>query len=133
MNLAQFSARVKEIGKGIEVNMGKGVADIATAVNQTIILSTPVDTGHARGNWQIGLGSPVTSVIDGFDKDGGSTIEKNNAVIKTRLPGQDIVISNNVHYIGLLNAGSSAQAPAMFVQIAVREGIRAVSNVRLVR
>lgn len=102
-------------------------------------METPVDTGRARSNWIVSLGSPVRDERPPFfEGSKGSTgaqnaqvaIQEGSDTIQGRQLGQDIWISNNVKYIGKLNEGSSAQAPAGFVEAAIRRavdaGIRAV-------
>ena len=86
-----------------------------------IVKRTPVDTGRARGNWMVSLGSAVEAVVDSgptisndepvpsaLKNEGLSTISKSK-------PGQDIVISNNLPYIVRLEEGHSKQAPTGMV------------------
>ncbi len=116
-----------------EVKFGtnKAVRSLALAINQTVILSTPVKTGHARANWQVSLAAPIDKELDAEDKSGTSTIVKNKAVILTRPPRVDIILSNNVPYINELNRGSSAQAPASFVQIAILAAAAALQKAKI--
>lgn len=106
---------------------------VALTVDQTVVSSTPVDTGRARGNWQVSLGFPVVEEQDLVDKAGTVTIAAGAAVIRSRQSGQTIFISNNVPYIGRLNQGSSSQAPANFVEMAVMDGIRALNGQTITR
>lgn len=102
---------------------------VAIKVNQTLITSTPVDTGRARANWLVGLQNPVTSKKqESYDKEGLGTIASNNAVINSNKKAYtDIYISNNLEYIDALNNGHSAQAPAGFVEKAV-QAARQIEN-----
>ena len=61
--------------------------EIASKALEELVAATPVDTGKAAGSWSFYPNS-----------DGSITLE------------------NDVAYIKLLNAGSSAQAPAYFIE-----------------
>ena len=86
-----------------------------------IVKRTPVDTGRARGNWMVSLGSAVEAVVDSGPtiSDGQSTpsalINQGMSTISKSKPGQDIVISNNLPYIVRLEEGHSKQAPTGMV------------------
>jgi hypothetical protein len=102
------------------------------------VVETPVDTGRARSNWIVGSG-PSTAAIDAYVKgEKGSTGGQNAdaALQQARdfLDGNDvkvIYISNNLSYIEYLNAGSSAQAPAGFIEAAVQAGIDYIKTVKV--
>ena len=132
-DLANFSNRISRVGEDVEDGADRVVRQAAVAVNQTVTLATPVDTGRARANWQVGIGAPVLEATEDTDKNGGPTINRNNAKIALRQERQTIYISNNVRYISRLNAGHSAQAPAGFVEEAVAVGVSEVVGARLLR
>jgi len=134
--MATFARFIKNIQRrALQVETGASIVKrrAALAINQTVILVTPVKSGHARANWQIGLGVAETKEIDEEDISGQATIARNNAEINRSLPREAIFISNNVPYIQELNRGSSSQAPAQFVQIAVQEAISAVARTKVFR
>ena len=122
---------MKKRAVSIEANVNKTVKQTAIAVDQTVVLATPVDTGRARANWQASIGAPETDKLDIEDPSGQETIDKNNDVINSRERGQDIYLSNNLDYIGPLNEGHSAQAPAGFVEEAIQVGVAAVRKARV--
>ena len=132
-DLANFSNRISRVGDDVEDGTDRVVRQAAVAVNQTVTLATPVDTGRARANWQVGIGAPVLEATEDTDKNGNATINRNNGKIALRQKRQTVYISNNVPYIGRLNAGSSAQAPAGFVEEAVSIGVSAVQGARVLR
>ena len=132
-SLSKFAGRMKELSIRVESNADDALVRVALAADQTIVLATPVDTGNARGNWQASLTVPIVETIKRFDKGGQAAIEANEAVIRARKYPQDIYISNNVHYIGLLNEGYSAQAPANFIQLSVQAAIAALRKIRFIR
>jgi hypothetical protein len=95
------------------------VKKVALAVNQAVILATPVDTGRARGNWIARVDSPNREKFDSkLDKTGSNTINENAKTIKTapEKSALTVYISNNLPYIQRLNEGYSAQAPSGFVE-----------------
>jgi hypothetical protein len=121
----------------IEENANMLVRRAAIAVDATVVLATPVDTGRARANWQASLGGPETGVREAYIRGSkGSTgaanahaaQEQARAVIAARRPGQTVHITNNLPYIGALNDGHSALAPAGFVETAVLRGLAAVKG-----
>jgi len=101
---------------------------------QTLASATPVDTGHARSGWTPNVGSPV---VDRLDRPKDDTTAKGaassrlaanrakaEAIAKTYLLRQGrVFISNNVPYVVFLDQGSSAQAPANFVERALATAI----------
>lgn len=133
MDLEHLARRMREYGEQIEVNANETAIGTALAIDQALVLATPVDTGRARANWQASTSAPITQANDDTDKQGGATISRNAARIRQRLGGQDIFITNNVPYIEQLNQGSSAQAPANFVEQAIQAGLQVLRNARLLR
>lgn len=90
-------------------------------VLQRVIIATPVDTGQARGNWRVSVGSPETSVIEATDRSGQGAISKGLATIQSGGGiGKVVYISNNLRYISKLNSGWSMQAPANFVELSLQ-------------
>lgn len=91
-----------------------------------VVLSTPVDTGRARGNWQTDTGSIPAGETDTLDPSGAATISDGSATISRAPLFPKIHIANNLPYIGALNYGKppgtqhSKQAPLHFVELAVQ-------------
>lgn len=133
---AQFSRRMDfrsdEIGRGVNTLVRK----IALVADQGLVFATPVDKGVARSNWRVSLGAALEDTVDAFAPgenlgsgelaNASGAIQQGLGVIARRLPGQPVFISNNIPYIESLDNGSSAQAPAGFVEGAV---VRAASVV----
>lgn len=140
MNLNQFAARMRQQGANIETNGNKAKKQVALAVDQTVVIGTPVDTGRARSNWQVQAGAMPEGVKDAYAPGKGANtvaqntqaaIEQGKIAIQAASVEQEIHVTNNLAYIGKLNDGHSAQAPAGFVEEAVMNGIRTVRSVRL--
>jgi hypothetical protein len=102
------------------------VKKAAMQVLMGVIMETPVDTGRARGNWMVTVGSPARTSI-GPEKFGApgsipekkaetqvaeATINKGEKIIKTASPRRQIIwITNNLPYIIRLEEGWSKQTP----------------------
>jgi len=124
-------------GAAVSANADALTRRVALAVDSAVVLATPVDTGQARSNWQVSLGSPQTGTIPPYSPgQGGSSaganaqaaIDQGNRVIASRTAGVDIHITNNLDYIDELNNGKSLQAPAGFVEEAVLVGVQTVNQ-----
>src|SRR5690554_1437099 len=78
-----------------------------------VIERSPVDTGRFRGNNQVTIGRQSHSELDREDKTGRATQAEGAAAIQdVSAPFTYITIQNNLPYAGVLEAGSSSQAPA---------------------
>ena len=135
-NLDDFSRRIHQ--RALEMASGVEIAakETALVVDQVVVTETPVDTGRARANWQVGIGQPVnTSTIETDDsQSAGPTLSRNEDEIERwTLADENIHLTNNIEYITPLNEGSSAQAPAGFVETAILEGLEALQRIRIFR
>lgn len=137
-----FSKRMRRRAQNVERNVDQMTRQTALAIHATVVMATPVDTGRARSNWHIGLGAPPDAgneepfVPGGEGGSNGAanaqmSIAAAKAAVSDRRPGQAIFISNNLPYIGRLNEGWSAQAPAGFVEKAVANGVETVRGMGL--
>lgn len=140
MDLKSFARRMNQLGLTVETNTSKIAKRTALAVDQTVVIATPVDTGRARANWQVQAGTATDHIIDAYVPGKGANTGAENAqaameqgkiAISAARPGQEIHITNNLPYIGALNDGHSAQAPAGFVEEAVQAGVRTIRAARI--
>lgn len=141
MSLERFSRRMHLRASNLPREVNKVVRKAALAIDQTLVLATPVDTGRARSNWIVSLGGSQSETIDpyspghllglGETANADAAIAQGSGVIARRKPGQEVHITNNVEYIGRLNEGWSAQAPAMFVEAAISAALEAVAGARI--
>jgi len=124
-------------GGQVVTEADRTVRKVALAVDATVVLATPVDTGRARANWQVELGGPASGEVGRAGERFSSTtpIAQGAAAIALYKggPNASIHITNNLPYIGRLNDGHSAQAPAGFVEQAVLRGADAVRNAQLLK
>ena len=137
-----FRMRITEIADGVERNADQMMRKTVITVASAVALRTPVDTGRARANWRTNVGGPLTSQVSGFPKGkkgstgaqaAGQAASDAAAKMGSYRNGSPVFISNNLPYIGRLNAGSSKQAPAGFVESAIAAGLNAIRKARLVR
>lgn len=139
--LANFASRLeKRIQPLAEVGNARAKA-AALAILQDLLIVTPVDTSRAVSNWQIGVGNrPASEISPYFIGKKGSTAKQSaseayaigRAKIATKSVGEILYISNLTDYIVKLNRGTSAQAPAGFVERAIIVGKQAAKdNVRI--
>ena len=97
-----------------------------------IINTTPIDTGHAAGNWRTGA-SPPTSEIERNGR--AAAIQEVNSVLSSNYFAANklVYFYNNVDYAHGLEYGNpaytnpaapfSAQAPAGMVRINIKEAL----------
>ncbi|MDH3377781.1 MAG: HK97 gp10 family phage protein [Gammaproteobacteria bacterium] len=95
---------------------------VALDLLRRIVFRTPVDTGRARGNWQVNLGRALEQSVNQLDRAGVSTLAQGAGVInRSTNPYAIITIFNNVNYIKFLEGGSSQQAPSGMVALSIAE------------
>lgn len=136
-SMAEFARSAKRLSVRITKNVDAGWRATALVVDQTVVTATPVDTGRARSNWRVDT-KPSTGQVEPYAPgEAGSTASANTAAAIAqgrqavqRAVGDELYISNNLDYIGELNAGSSAQAPANFVEAAVDAGVQQVKKIK---
>jgi hypothetical protein len=117
-------------------------------VFQVLVVETPVLTGFARAGWSPSTGSPKPGPADSALAGTGQPRErledlarqqaaallgKNRKAAEAiaqgyRLKQGAVFIVNNVRYVTYLNEGTSAQAPAKFVEMAITTAVRATQR-----
>lgn len=131
---AIFAKRMGLIASRVPRRADEIVRRAALAASSAVIIATPVDTGRARANWQVGIDKPVVTTRETMGVSPAPAI----AEAQARVKGYDgnvhsaIYLTNNLPYIGRLNEGYSAQAPAGFVQAAIKMAIKSVQGARLI-
>lgn len=130
-DLANFARRMALLGRKTQENIDKLVRKVVLTAHQSVVLATPVDTGRARGNWQVAVGAAPTTTTPLLSPTGTEAIVSGARALAAYKDGDDVHIVNNLPYIGRLNAGSSAQAPAGFVEAAIAAGVTAAANAKI--
>lgn len=110
------SGMFKKIGRALESLVDVRGQLAAERLHAAMVLNTPIKTGYARSRWTIRQTDAYT-VKYTFSKPG--------------LFGEfNYTISNDAPYIIYLNAGSSKQAPAFFIESTIlSQGFRINSAV----
>ena len=96
-----------------------------------IIKRTPVDTGRAKGNWQMSVKSPPSQILEDTDQSTLGTASSKNLSEGSRVSnraklGDRLFIINNLPYIEKLEKGNSRQAPSGMVRLETMEFKRRV-------
>nr|DAN15709.1 MAG TPA: tail component [Caudoviricetes sp.] len=137
MNLNQFGDKINRVAVNVPKNADEIVRKVALAADQTITMATPVDTGRARANWQVGIGVVPTGTVEysggGAGAAGYAIGAATNAVTTYKGQPGGIWLVNNLPYIQRLNEGWSAQAPAKFVEQAIDTAVNAIRDSKVVK
>lgn len=123
-NGQQFALQIGRFAKKAEGNLELMIRKVTLDLFARVVRRTPVDTGRARGNWQVGINSIPRGEF-GAASEGRiaakTTVAAGTAdAIKAKL-GDRVFIVNSVPYIFKLEKGSSKQAPAGMVTITLLE------------
>jgi hypothetical protein len=105
---------------------------IALELFRRVIYKTPVDSGRARANWQVTIGSAASGTVQIDDTNGSATMTRATAASRGFRAGDVIYLTNNLPYIMKLEEGGypdgpktvggfSRQAPAGMVALTVQE------------
>ena len=126
------SRNVRVVVDGARKSVSRVVREVVTALHGYLVDTTPLDTGWARANWVPRVGEAFEGTAgtragaEAGHIDSGPAQEGLEQVARYDVSQGDVHETNNVPYIEKLNAGSSAQAPAAFVQAAI---VRALEDV----
>ena len=110
---------IKMKGKVDRKDLDRVFRSVTLGIYKDVIIGTPVDTGRARGNWQLAIGSAPTGEVSRLEKGKGSSqLRQAESRTKRPLAGKSVFIANNLAYIGELEEGASTQSKG-FVQNAL--------------
>jgi hypothetical protein len=110
-------------------HLERAASRLMTRVHEKLLDTTPVDTGFAITNWIPSVGSPVLRTAGTYEEAVAGSLDRSpqqageKALRGYRLEQGNLYDVNNVGYIEKLNAGSSSQEPAAFVQAAIVQAI----------
>lgn len=109
--------------KQVRVDSDKMAKRVGLKILRILTIVSPVDTGRFKANWRVGIASPETRPTGKRDKGGGNTFNEGATKIKQAKRGTTLFISNNLPYARRLNEGWSQQAPANFVEQAIKKSV----------
>jgi hypothetical protein len=119
----QFSVDLSKAIKDVEGDIEVMIRKITLGLFNSIVLKTPVDTGHLAYNWQAGVDTPKVNELPGTDPDKTKVLSDGKANIdKWKLKNTSIWITNNVAYAEKIEYyGSPVKAPQGMVRVSLRE------------
>lgn len=121
-NLTVF---IKNISDFIDIHVPKAVQafhqKLALQALEGVVDLTRVDTGNARGGWQVLIGdlSQVAETVE--DQSGSGTISRGASIIATAEPYSVIFLANAVHYIRYLNDGTSRMGGDFMIEQTIND------------
>lgn len=141
LSAAEFANKVQKYArKTVQLIAREVTAKVFVQVANTILQTTPVLTGHARHNWIASMDEPETTEIEGVAgvAHTGDDITGDEESLITDLMAQFVAtegattlyFSNSVPYIGALDSGSSAKAPAGIVQPSITASLALLKDTR---
>lgn len=122
--MSQIRVILNQLGKFTDEQKRR----LSLNVLDEVVRATPVRSGWAQANWFVSIGPRIGVPVGAKGAAGVPAAEafqrlSINNLFLTNIRRRRLNLENNVPYINRLNAGSSAQAPAGFVQQAIRIGI----------
>jgi hypothetical protein len=138
----EFQARMNLQARSLASGVDRLVRRVVLAADEAAVTATPVDTGRARANWIVSIGSPSAEVVNPITsgQPGSGAREAANTqaaldqagdLLFLRRPGQSVVIANNVEYITYLNDGTSRQAPHGMLPAALKAAQAVIDRAKI--
>ena len=122
-----FSADLSRFVQHCNGNIDKAHRMAIVLVAQGVVMSTPVDSGRARGNWQFGKVLPQ-GVLPTLDTSGAAAIARIAGQTVGVKAGGEVWVVNNLPYAGKLEYGYSQQAPSGMVRVTLANLPAALEN-----
>lgn len=128
----EVASRIQKLADSFVTNVKVYGTRIALNIHKELVETTPVDSATAISNWRVTRDAPAGDVIPAYvPGKKGSTAAANRAIaintaeaVLSNYRGRfRVFVFNNVSYLAILNDGSSKQAPAGFVQVAILKGL----------
>lgn len=124
-NVEKFNAALIKAADRIHGDFNKFYKQVCLEVLTRIVLRTPVDTGRARGNWQLEIGAAASGILDVEGSEEAMAdlaISKGIAKLGDIPPFSLVHITNNLEYISYLEYDKrSAQHPEGMTEITLTE------------
>lgn len=115
---------IGDIGKLLTEIIEDETVALSQNTYREIVENTPVDTGHAVSNWILSKNKPFPDVVGSKTAvNHRKSLDSLSEIQNYKVKDGSIFLTNNVNYVPILNAGSSTQAPAGFVQIGMDRAI----------
>lgn len=136
-NLTNLAIRMRRLGGNLPEVAASAKRRAATAMLDSLLENSPVDTSLLVSNWRVGnrtrpprsafelgkAGSTREAAITGAREAGRATIAASH-------PGELLVIYNTVPYARFVNDGASNRPPLLFVEKALIVGKASLKNLK---
>ena len=120
-SVKQFSSALEKAAENIIPSMLVELqTQLVLDLLRRVVLKTPVDTGRARGNWQVGIGEIPDGILD-RTADPQAIIAAAEKKLEQLGFGEIVWVANNLEYVTFLEDGSSQQAPAGMLRLSLAE------------
>jgi len=133
-NATNFNIALDVASKRIHGDMNKFYRQVCIEVLKRIVLRTPVDTGRARGNWQVEISRPASGVLSIEGTSGAMTdfaISKGISKLAQIPPFSLVHITNNLEYLYYLEYEKrSKQFPEGMVEITLTEMVAWLGTIK---
>lgn len=138
----EFQARMNLQARSLASGINALVRRVVLAADEAAVTATPVDTGRARANWIVSIGTPasgtVPEVASGQPGSGAreaantqAALDQAGDVLSIRPAGSTVAITNNVEYITYLNDGTSKQAPRGMLPAALQAAQAVINRAKI--
>lgn len=133
VTLGEFGRRMRTVrSRQMREGRLKLKRTAATQVIDTVVNNTPILSGRARANWNVGFNRPNYFITDPLYVENRIAwqlkLTTSISAISRVGANDSIYISNALPYIGFLNRGGSQQAPRDFVLISTTAATRSLRN-----
>lgn len=127
-----FAQQMNALASTVQQRIPMLSREVAQHIVEDVARENPVLTGQSSANWKTSIGSPDNSWDPGPNPDAGQhSIDAAKTALVALGMGQTVYITNNVPYIVDLNSGSSAKAPAGFVETAIVNALQRTASFNL--
>jgi hypothetical protein len=116
-----FDGDIKRFSKRVGIAMDMAVRKIAFDAFAMVTMKTPVETGRAKGNWNISVKEPNKSINENATSTAQGRPATNPMNLKKGDGVKPIYITNSLNYIYALEHGSSKKAPKGMVKVTMNE------------
>ncbi len=118
----RFSMDISRFVNRTRMTMNEVVRGAMYGLAARVVMTTPVKTGKARGNWVMKMDGVYEKVQTGvLDKSGDHSLDRIAQALEAFEAGKtkNIWLTNTLPYIVMLEYGWSKQAPAGIVRMAL--------------
>lgn len=110
MATLSFQADIKAFSEKTKIKATTVVRKVVFDIDSGIVQMMPVDTGHARTNWQVAIGAMNDNQLYGT-QSAEDTLQEAQSTINAIQGGDVVYIFNNLPYIEVLEYGKYPDPP----------------------